>query len=130
VPREEVLEIGVVGFAEVQREILGLGGEAECFGLLENVVVRSELRGQGVGSTLVEARLDWFRREGVTFAYSFAWKTPMGAPSEGVLLRNGFRKVRELRDFYLEDGLANGYACPFCGARCHCSAILFVRTVE
>jgi GNAT superfamily N-acetyltransferase len=130
VAREEVLSIGVAGFLDVQEEILALGGEARRFGLLENVAVRPDLRGHGVGSALVEARLEWFRRQSVEFAYSFAWKTPQGCPSQGVLLRQGFRRVREMRDFYLEDGLVNGYACPFCGTRCHCSAILFVRTVQ
>jgi GNAT superfamily N-acetyltransferase len=129
-PRDEVPDVGVIGFAHVQQEILALGGAARRFGLLENVAVRPEHRGRGVGSALVEARLGWFRRESVGFAYSFAWKTPRGCPSEGVLARTGFRRIRELPDFYLEDGLANGYACPFCGVRCHCSAILFVRTVE
>jgi GNAT superfamily N-acetyltransferase len=126
-PRSEMLEVGNVGFGWVQEELLRLGAGTQRFGLLENVGVRAGRRGQGMGGALVEARLRWMEEQRVGFAYSFAWKTPEGSPAEPLLLAAGFQRVRELADFYLEDGLANGYACPFHGAECHCSAVLFTR---
>jgi GNAT superfamily N-acetyltransferase len=126
IPRQEMLEVGNVGFGYVQEQLLQLGG-TQRFGLLENVGVRPAARGQGAGSALVAARLDWLEEQGVGFAYSFAWKTPQGSPAEPLLLAAGFQRIRELADFYLEDGIVNGYACPYHGAECHCSAVLFVR---
>ena len=127
VPRQEMLDIGNVGFAYVQEELLQLGAGTQRFGLLENVGVRAGHKGRGMGSALVEARLRWLEDQGVGFAYSFAWKTPEGSPAEPLLLAAGFQRIRELADFYLEDGLVNGYACPYHGAECHCSAVLLTR---
>lgn len=127
VERPEVLELGAVGFHDVQREVLELGRDALRFGLLENVGVMPEHRGRGIGFALLEARLEWLRAQQVGAAYSFAWHTPDGCPAGPLLERAGFRRIRELPDFYLEDGLANGYGCPYCGRECHCSAILYFR---
>jgi GNAT superfamily N-acetyltransferase len=129
IPRQDMLEVGNVGFGYVQEELLRLGGGTQRFGLLENVGVRSPSRGRGIGGALVEVRLRWLEEQGSGFAYSFAWKTPNGSPAEPLLLTAGFRRVRELADFYLEDGLVNGYACPYHGARCRCSAVLLARTL-
>jgi GNAT superfamily N-acetyltransferase len=127
VERPEVLELGAVGFHDVQREVLELGRGALRFGLLENVGVLPGHRGRGLGADLLDRRLDWLRGQHVGAAYSFAWRSTAGCPAGPLLERAGFARVRELADFYLEDGLANGYGCPYCGAECHCSAILYFR---
>lgn len=127
VERPEVLDLGAVGFHDVQREVLELGRDSLRFGLLENVGVLPEHRGRGIGLALLEARLEWLRGQQVGAAYSFAWRTPVGCPAGPLLERAGFQRIRELPDFYLEDGLANGYGCPYCGRECHCSAVLYFR---
>lgn len=130
VDRAEVLEIGSVGFHDVQVEVLELGRGAQRFGLLENVGVVPQHRGQGLGQALLQRRLEWLRDQGAGAAYSFAWHTPIGSPAAPLLERAGFNRVRELACFYLRDGLANGYGCPYCGPECHCSAILFFRSLD
>jgi GNAT superfamily N-acetyltransferase len=122
-----LLDCGVVGFRRVQEEVLHLGGGCARFGLLQNVVVSPEWRCRGLGAALLDARLSWLRQMGAGLAYSFAWRTPQGCPASGLLTRAGFRRVREIPDFYLADGLANGYVCPFCGFACRCAAVLYVR---
>ncbi|MBO0702571.1 MAG: GNAT family N-acetyltransferase, partial [Candidatus Dormibacteraeota bacterium] len=111
-------------------ELLRLAPRARRFGLLENVAVVPAHRRQGFAAALTRARLEWLREREVEFVYTFAWHTPEGIPAQPTLLRAGFRPLEELPDFYLEDGLRNGYACPWHGARCHCSALLCVRELE
>jgi GNAT superfamily N-acetyltransferase len=130
VTREELPALGMPGFEDVPPQLLTLAPKAARFGLLENLGVLPAHRGGGIGTALTQARLRWFATQEVGFAYSFAWHTPAGCPAESTLRRAGFRFVRELPDFYLEDGLANGYACPWCGPACHCSARLFVRELD
>ncbi|MFZ0217088.1 MAG: GNAT family N-acetyltransferase [Candidatus Dormiibacterota bacterium] len=130
VPRASVSELGMPGFQDVQQQLLALAPGAARFGLLENVGVLTAHRGLGIGGALTSARLAWLRGLGVSFAYSFAWHTPAGCAAEPALRRAGFQFVRELPDFYLEDGLTNGYACPWCGPACHCSARLFVLALD
>ncbi|HEX4213213.1 MAG TPA: GNAT family N-acetyltransferase [Candidatus Dormibacteraeota bacterium] len=129
IPRASLLDCGVLGFRWVQEEILGLGAGCPRFGLLQNVVVGRDWRGRGLGAALLDARLGWLRQVDAGLAYSFAWHTPEGCPASGLLTRAGFRRVREVPDFYLADGLANGYVCPFCGVACRCAAVLYARSL-
>lgn len=118
------------GFEHVAAELLRLAPRARRFGLLENVAVVPAYRHRGLAAALTEARLEWLRGKEVDFVYTFAWHTPEGIPAGATLERAGFRALEELPDFYLEDGLRNGYACPWHGARCRCSAVLCVRELE
>lgn len=128
--RRELHQAAPPGFEEVAAELLRMAPRASRFGLLENVGVVPADRHRGFAAALTEARLEWLRREDVEFVYTFAWHTPEGILARPTLERAGFRPLRELPDFYLEDGLRSGYTCPWHGARCHCSALLCVRELE
>lgn len=128
--RRELPQAAPPGFENVATELLRLAPEARRFGLLENVAVVPEHRHQGFAAALTEARLNWLRDWEVEFVYTFAWHTPDGIPAWPTLERAGFQALQELPDFYLEDGLRNGYSCPWHGARCHCSALLCVRELR
>lgn len=125
--RGELVHAAPPGFEGVGTELLQLAPGVRRFGLLENVAVIPAYRSHGFAAALTEARLEWLRGQEVEFVYTFAWHTPEGIPALPTLERAGFRAVEELPDFYLEDGLRNGYACPWHGARCRCSALLCVR---
>lgn len=128
--RRELPRSAPPGFEHVAAELLRLAPRARRFGLLENVGVAPAYRHRGVAAALTEARLEWLRGKEVEFVYTFAWHTPDGIPAGPTLERAGFRALEELPDFYLEDGLRNGYACPWHGARCHCSAVFYVRELQ
>lgn len=128
--RREVPSAAPPGFERVAGDLLRLALRARRLGLLENVAVVPAYRHRGFAAALTQARLDWLREREVEFVYTFAWHTPEGIPARATLERAGFRAVEELPDFYLEDGLRNGYACPWHGARCHCSALLCVRELS
>jgi GNAT superfamily N-acetyltransferase len=130
IPRREMPHAAPPGFEQVASDLLRLAPTARRFGLLENVAVVPAYRRQGFAAALTDARLNWLREQEVELVYTFAWHTPEGVPAGPTLERAGFRAARELPDFYLEDGLRNGYSCPWHGARCHCSALLCVRELE
>jgi ribosomal protein S18 acetylase RimI-like enzyme len=119
-----------VGMRAAQQRILAVAGPAERIGGLENVGVLPAWRGQGVARALVSARLDWLRAHGANFVHSWGWKSPEGCHIEKTLRASGFKPLLEVKDFYLKDGLAKDYSCPFCGPLCHCSAILFVASLS
>ncbi len=129
-PRHELRHSAPPGFEQVAADLLRLAPRARRFGLLENVAVVPAYRRQGFAAALTEARLEWLRDQEVEFVYTFAWHTPEGIPAGPTLERAGFRAIGELPDFYLEDGLRNGYTCPWHGARCRCSALLCVRELQ
>jgi GNAT superfamily N-acetyltransferase len=130
ISRREMPLAAPPGFEQVAADLLRLAPRARRFGLLENVGVMPAHRRQGFAAALTEARLGWLREQEVELVYTYAWHTPEGIPARPTLDRAGFRAARELPDFYLEDGLRNGYSCPWHGARCHCSALLCVRELE
>lgn len=128
--RRELPRSMLPGFERIATRLLQLAPRAQRFGLLENVGVEPAQRHRGFAAALTEARLDWLRERGVELVYTFAWHTPEGVAARPTLERAGFRALEELPDFYLEDGLRNGYTCPWHGARCRCSALLCVRELE
>lgn len=130
IARRELPYAAPPGFEHVMSGLLRLAPKARRFGLLENVAVAPAYRRQGFAAALTGARLTWLREQEVEFVYTFAWHTPEGIPARPTLERAGFFAARELPDFYLEDGLRSGYACPWHGTRCHCSALLCVRELE
>jgi ribosomal protein S18 acetylase RimI-like enzyme len=125
-----VLDSANVGMRAAQRRILAAAGDTRRIGGLENVGVLPAWRGRGVARALVSARLDWLREHGAGFVHSWGWKTPKGCHIEKTLIASGFKPLAEVPDFYLRDGLAKDYTCPFCGPHCHCSAILFVASLS
>lgn len=128
--RHELTDSVMPGFEHVGAELLRLAPRARRFGLLENIGVLPAYRRRGFAAALTEARLEWLRGKEVEFVYTFAWHTPEGVPALATLERAGFRSLEELPDFFLEDGLRNGYTCPWHGARCHCSALLCARELR
>jgi GNAT superfamily N-acetyltransferase len=112
-----------------QRRILAAANGADRIGGLDNVGVLPAWRGRGVARALVSARLDWLRDHGANFVHSWGWKSPEGCHIEKTLLASGFKALDTVPDFYLQDGLAKDYTCPFCGPECRCSAILFVASL-
>ena len=119
------LDAANIGTRAAQRRILAAASGAGRIGSLDNVGVLPSWRGRGVARALVDARLRWLQSQGVGFVYSWGWKSPEGCHIEKTLRSAGLQALAEVPDFYLQDGLAKAYSCPYCGPICHCSAILF-----
>ena len=91
-------------------------------GSLANAAVHPEFQGRGIGTDLVEARVNWLRSMGVTKAIvSEAWASRHGVNAAKPLVRNGFQLVR-----INEKGFAWCKDCPACRPNaCECDAWIY-----
>lgn len=81
---------GIIGFcvAEIQED------GAAPFGMLCDVLVREDLRTGGVGTSLVDAAIDWFRSKGIKDIYLESGLHNHSAHE--YFIRRGFIKVSEI----------------------------------
>lgn len=80
----------VAGFCVV--EITDDG--AEPFGMLCDVMVNEEIRGQGIGGELITTAIDWFHSHGIQDIYLESGMHNHAAHS--VFIHKGFKKVSEI----------------------------------
>lgn len=121
-----------LSFPKGQGHVLGqlpVSPHHENVGLIQAVAVSSLYRERGIATQLTRAAMDWLRDRSATVALSFGWKSPEGCHIAGVFESCGFRPVQEVERFWSEDSKAAGYSCPACGDVCHCSAVIFTRSL-
>ena len=95
-------------------------------GLLKSVAVDSDVRGSGIGTEISGAVVQALFDRGATNVVSVGWTDNEGCHIQGPLETLGFKARGDLSDFWHEDSLLEGYACPTCGRPCRCSARIFV----
>lgn len=128
IPHGELHQSFPKGQADVLRQ-LPVSPHHESVGLIQAVAVSSLYRERGIATQLTRAAMDWLREQSATVALSFGWKSPDGCHIAGVLESCGFRPVHEVDRFWFEDSREAGYSCPACGDICHCSAVIFTRSL-
>jgi ribosomal protein S18 acetylase RimI-like enzyme len=94
-------------------------------GSLEALAVDPEHRGNGVGTLLTVAGLDWMRERGCRAVVALSWCPPGGSLSAGLFRRLGMREGPTADRFYYEESVRNGWSCPVCHGPCTCAATLF-----
>jgi GNAT superfamily N-acetyltransferase len=99
--------------------------QRQPIGSFEAVAVLPDARRQGIGNRLLENSLAWFRDESCVAAVAVSWISVRSGSSAGIFQRAGFTGGRVIADFYLQDSLREGWACPVCGGPCHCAAQSF-----
>jgi len=107
-----------VGTAEIKLD----GG-----GLLANMAVLPKYQGNGIGTSLVAARVEWLRSLGVQYVVAEAWASnDRGVNAAKPLVRNGFwlTEVRPLHFGWCRD-------CPSCRpASCGCGAFIYRKVLR
>jgi ribosomal protein S18 acetylase RimI-like enzyme len=119
-------------FPKGQEKVLNdvpIGQYHRTIGLVSSVAVASHSRGRGLATQLTRNSMDWLRDNGATVALSFGWKSDEGCHIAGVLTSCGFESRAEVAGFWTEDSATEGYSCPQCGDVCHCSAVIFTRSL-
>ncbi len=96
-------------------------------GSLEALAVLRDRRRQGLGRTLVEARLDWLRARGCDAAVAVSWVSGRPGGSAQLFRSLGFDEGPSVAEFYYEESLRDGWTCPADGNPCRCSAVLFSK---
>lgn len=67
---------------------------AEPFGMLCDVLVSEQLRGQGIGSALISTAIEWFHEHGIQDIYLESGMHNHSAHS--IFVHKGFKKVSEI----------------------------------
>jgi GNAT superfamily N-acetyltransferase len=94
-------------------------------GSLEAMAVAPGWRRQGLGTRLVERRLEWLVERGCDAAVAVAWLPAVGDTSEPVFKALGFTGTEPVADFYLEESIRDGWTCPVCQGPDHCAAAMY-----
>lgn len=94
-------------------------------GSLEALAVRPSDRGRGIGTRLLQARLEWLTAHGCDLVVAVSWLSGRPGTSAPLYRRLGFTAGATVTDFYLEESRRDGWSCPVCGNPCRCSAQLY-----
>jgi ribosomal protein S18 acetylase RimI-like enzyme len=96
-------------------------------GELKASAVTPAARGRGIGTALMEARLDFLRDAGCSYVTVASWvSTDPAHSSLGMLERAGFEAIARIRGYWSK-GSFTEYPCPDCGAACICTAVVMVK---
>lgn len=98
-------------------------------GVLKTVAVRSKHKGMGIGNSLVVDAQSELGKKGVPSILTVAWKSDLGINISGIMSKNGFVPNCEIEAYWRKDSIVSGYDCPVCGNPCHCSAVIYVKTL-
>lgn len=99
-------------------------------GELKASAVVPAARGRGLGTALVQARLEFLRSVGCEYVTVASWvSTDPAHSSLGLLERAGFTRAARIRGFWSK-GSFTEFPCPDCGAACLCTAVILVKDLR
>lgn len=99
-------------------------------GELKASAVAPHARRRGIGTALVEARMDFLRDAGCSIVSVASWINPDPKSSSlGLLARYGFEPIMRIRGYWSK-GSFTEYPCPDCGLACLCSAMIMIKDLR
>lgn len=99
-------------------------------GELKASAVAPHARRRGIGTALVEARMDFLRDAGCSIVSVASWINPDPKSSSlGLLARYGFEPIVRIRGYWSK-GSFTEYPCPDCGLVCLCSAMIMIKDLR
>jgi GNAT superfamily N-acetyltransferase len=116
------------GHAFYQR--FGSGAQAltgRRVGSLHASAVLPALRGKGVGSALMRARLALLQQRGCDYVVGISWLSGLAHTSEPVFVKHGFTCLGHSGELFTMLSSEQGFGCPVCGHPYRCSAALYGR---
>jgi GNAT superfamily N-acetyltransferase len=96
-------------------------------GILHVVAVRDDHTGEGLGSQLVEKRLQYLAGEGADGVLGMAWHRDDNVDSRVLFEKYGFQKVRTYERYYARSHGRDD--CPDCDGECQCTASVYARSI-
>lgn len=106
-----------------------MGSPEGPVGVVKSVAVHRGSRRQGLAGALVREAISQLAELGAKSLVSLGWTDAAGCHIQRVLESAGFRPSGDIECYWLEDSIAQGYACPTCGPSCACTARIFWRSV-
>lgn len=113
-----------------KERIPGALRHSEKIGVLKTTAIAGEYQGHGIGKKLTDECYRTMLKSNVQSICSVAWKNGDRINIGGILDSLGFKKYTEIENYWKDDSLKNGYACPVCGKPpCLCSAVIYTQSV-
>ncbi|WP_299576838.1 GNAT family N-acetyltransferase [uncultured Sunxiuqinia sp.] len=97
--------------------------------VLKTIAVKSIHQGKGVGSILMDDALELYKQNQIESVICVAWKSKNGVNMGGLMNLYDFNLHQEINNFWKEGSIEEGYSCPVCGNPCHCSALIYTKTL-
>jgi GNAT superfamily N-acetyltransferase len=111
-------------FGEAALELLRTG----TIGVLRNSAVKPDSRGKGIGTSLLDERLEWLKQIGCDHAVGLTWLHGKTTQSDQLYRAAGFEQIGPVvSEFFKSMSEITGLHCPYCGFPCLCSASMFVK---
>ncbi len=94
--------------------------------VLKTMAVSAKYQNKGYGSQLLKHAIDSIKNQEIKNITGVAWKNPKGQTNvEHPLLKLGFKKEREIENFWYKDSVEKEFDCPICGNPCLCTAEIY-----
>ena len=101
----------------------------EVIVLLDTMVVKQNRIKSGYGSRLHESLesllLQEFKKV-TLIAFSVIDYVTQKVNSERLAIKNGFKEIERIDDFWINSGSND---CPCCPGNCHCGAVVFIKNI-
>lgn len=100
----------------------------QLVGVLKSIGIRQNNRGRGLAYQLNQCAIDHLTQKGAHSIWVPAWRQKQFVPEHNTLLRQGFRSLCEVPDFWHE---CRTLCCPVCQApKCVCSAVIYYKSTQ
>lgn len=113
----------------LQKYDLPLFSQDDKVALIKSIAVQKEHRRHGLATHMTTQAIEDFINMGCNKAFALSWVSNRPDSSPRMFGKLGFENLVEIKDYWTQDSIQKGYACPVCGHPCHCSAIYYLKTL-
>lgn len=89
------------------------------FGVMLVNAVESDWRGKGIGTKLLQKRVDWLNERGVKYILSNSWNSKRKGSSPSLFRKMGFEEISHYCSIFDD--------CPICDGECRCENFVFLK---
>lgn len=112
-----------------------LGGEfndsADQVAVFKTIAVKEESKGNKIATSLLSVSEQAIRNKNITNLYRVGWKSNSGTNIDPVFRSMRFDTIQELKNFWYQDSINQGFECPECGVPpCSCSAVIYHKSLQ
>lgn len=99
-------------------------------GSFSTMGIHEDLQGKGWGQKLAIQREEWLKSKGCNLLVGISWMSGLAHTSNRVFEKRGFKKVRELKDFFVESSVTENLICPVCqNPPCYCPGAMYAKEI-
>ena len=98
------------------------------------LAVSPQVRGGGIGTALIERRLQAFSEAGFAYGIAESWVNSEDANSASLYRRLGFVELGFVPEYWKSEDEGSPSedrrGCPVCGSKCVCDALIFAKRLS